>query len=290
MVVLRKIIRPALVNPSVLGRAMFLVITYTTVVVLLNDRFPNIHLGETSQALQLSTIAIGLVFTFRLNTAYDRWWEGRKLWGQLVNDLRNLSIKFPRYLELAEDSKIRFARLCVAFAYTLKHHLRSDRFDMTLLNLEPPPPQAVHMPLYVTEQIYDILSSTAPRSNASHISQLLIDAHAKALMDICGACERIKSSPISGWFTASIWIFLSTYLLLLPWLVAPHLNYWTIVVMVFCSYFAIALELLAEEIQDPFGCDPGDLPLDQICHNIARSLEQTLGTALDPGVLDDHLD
>jgi putative membrane protein len=254
---------------------------------MLIKRFPDVHLGETSQALQVSTVAIGLVFAFRINSAYDRWWEGRKLWGQLVNDLRNLSVKYPRYLEVSDEVRIRFARLLVAFAYTLKHHLRNDRFDMTLLNLEPPPPDTPHMPLYVTEQIYDILSQTPPRANASHISQLLIDAHAKALMDICGACERIKSSPISGWFTASIWIWISTYLMLLPWVVAPHMSYWTIPVMVFCGYFGIALELLAEEIQDPFGIDPGDLPLDQICHNIARSLEQSLRITLDPGNADD---
>lgn len=287
MVVLQKIIRPAIVNPRVLLLTMILIVTYTAGVVLINERFPHVTLADGKEALQLSTIAIGLIFSFRINTSYDRWWEGRKLWGQLVNDLRNLSIKFPLYFEVKEEERVRFARLLVTFAYSLKHHLRTEKFNFCLLELPAPPESIKHQPLYVTQEIYGILSNATPKGSANGLSHVIVDGHARALMDICGACERIKGSPISGWFTASIWIWLSTYLMMLPWLIGAKLGFWTVPIMMFCGYFGIALELLAEEIQEPFGCDPGDLPTDKICHNIARSLEQTCGVPLDPGAIDD---
>src|SRR6185437_11739077 len=183
-----------------------------------------------------------------------------------------------------QEKRERFARLLTAFPFALKCHLRDQRFDVTAVQLPAVPPEVPHIPLYLAQQIYQLLNepTTSETKEDESLKRLLIDPHAKALMDICGACERIKFSPISGWFTACIWIWLIAYLFWLPWLVAAQLDIWTVPLMAFASYFGISFELLAEEIQEPFGCKANDLPTDQICKKIAMSLEQTFEMKLTP--------
>jgi len=92
------------------------------------------------------------------------------------------------------------------------------------------------------------------------------------LLDVCGACERILKSPIARSYKLILWFWLTLYLIVVPWLLTPMLDLWTIAFMMGGSYFVLALELLAAEVEEPFGCQANDLPLDDICLTIERSL------------------
>jgi putative membrane protein len=269
------IIDAALPKSPIFWRVMTIIFLYTATVVGLVNYVPSFHGVEAKDITDVSSIAIGLIFAFRINSAYDRWWEGRKLWGQLVNDLRNLSIKFDSYFNAEPEEKSEFGRLLVVFAFSLRDHLRDLRSDLAAMGLRNVDSTATHQPLYVAGLIYRFLQ--ARRSSLSHeLDFLLLDRQVSALMEICGACERIRKSPIAGWFKASIWIWLITYLAVLPWLLVGELHAYTLLAVLFASYFGVALELLAEEIQEPFGIAPNDLPLDLICANIERSIQQVL--------------
>src|SRR5206468_2010598 len=116
--------------------------------------------------------------------------------------------KFQLYFDVAELDQERFAKLLTAFPFALKHHLRDSTFDLTALQLPKQPESVTHLPLFVATEIYSMLSAASAKDPAFGMVQLLMDTHARALMDICGACERIKNTPISGWFISSIWIWL----------------------------------------------------------------------------------
>ncbi|MDR3613532.1 MAG: bestrophin family ion channel [Candidatus Obscuribacterales bacterium] len=295
---MEKIARAAMPKSPVFWGAMLAVFVYSLVVVYFVNFLPHMQAMEAEDITTKTSIAIGLIFAFRVNSSYDRWWEGRKLWGQLVNELRNLCIKYDLYFQSTTDEKKAFGNLVVAFAFALKNHLRDRKYDLTHAGIEVSDDKADHVPLYISQLIYKnvqkkALENQILKANASnidsHLELLLLDSHMKALMDVCGACERIKSSPVAGWIQASIWIWMMAYFAILPWLLADQFRLWSVAIELFAAYFAIALELLAEDMQEPFGYDQNDLPTDIICLGIAKTTNQILGTETVIARFDGHL-
>lgn len=279
---MKQFIKSAFPKSIVFWRTMAGLVFYSVVVVLLVKHVPHFQGVEAKDITWTTSVVIGLIFAFRINSAYDRWWEGRKLWGQLVNELRNLCIKFDLYFDVSKKEKSDFGLMLVGFACSLRDHLRGFKTDLNAIGLELGTPlECEHLPLFTAAKIIQFVQ--ARRSKASHadLDFLLLDKHLSSLMDICGACERIRNTPISSWFQSSIWLWLLVYLSMLPWLLADEFHSWTIVITIFAGNFFIALELLAEEIQEPFGTDQNDLPTDKYCLTIANSVRQILATVPD---------
>jgi putative membrane protein len=252
---------------------MSYVFLYSSAVVYFIKFLPHLPRIEANDITAASSIVIGLIVAFRINSAYDRWWEGRKLWGQLVNEIRNLSIKYDLYFDASDNDKKSFGKLLIAFAFSFKDHLRGRT---NWAGLTPSEPCPKNVPLQIAKLIFADVEKHRQTTSHDRLELLLFDSHMKALMDICGSCERIANSPIAGWFQASIWVWVIAYLSSLPWLMVDELHAMTIVVTLFAAYFSITLELIAEEIQEPFGCEINDLPTDKICLTIADSVEQIL--------------
>ena len=267
-------------HSPVFGRTLLALFVYSILIVFLVKHVPHFQGMEAIDITASSSIAIGLIYAFRINSAYDRWWEGRKLWGQLVNDLRNLCIKFDLYFDVSSEEKAEFGNLVSAFPFALKDHLRGIRTDVSTLGVALPESRKSepHIPILMASLIIEFVQKK--RMNTSHefIDFLIIDKHLSAMMDVCGACERIKNTPISKWFSVSIWLWLTVYLTMLPWLLADELHNWTVLVVLFAGYFGVALELIAEEIQEPFGLDANDLRTDKYAETIAESVRQILHT------------
>lgn len=217
-------------------------------------------------------LVLGLLLVFRTNTAYDRWWEGRKLWGQLVNDSRNLAIKIQTCVQAEANEKRLLAEQLAAFAVALKGHLRQG------IRLQDLPPFAaataapLHVPAYVAQAIYDRIERWRRAEQLGGFELLFLDQHAAALMNICGGCERIKKTPIAGSYRTFIRQSIAIYLLTLPWGVVDLLGVWTVPVTLVVGYFMVGIEVIAEDIEEPFGLDHDDLDLDAICANIERSI------------------
>ncbi|HEX2606834.1 MAG TPA: bestrophin family ion channel, partial [Flavisolibacter sp.] len=101
-------------------------------------------------------------------------------------------------------------------------------------------------------------------------------ADASAFLDICGACERIRNTPIPYSYSEFIKKFIVLYVITLPLGLVFSLEYYVIPVVVFIFYVLGSLELIAEEIEEPFGKDTNDLPLQRMCENIKRNAEEIL--------------
>src|SRR6266850_2219947 len=129
---------------------------YAAVVVLL-DRWIALHVTSVGAQFQgFLGLVLGLLLVFRTNTSYDRWWEGRKLWGQLVNDSRNLAIKVQTCVRADSADKQRLGRWLSDFAVALKEHLRGGVRLVDLPGFRTTTePQPSHVPAYISARIYE---------------------------------------------------------------------------------------------------------------------------------------
>lgn len=217
---------------------------------------------------------ISLLLVFRTNTAYDRWWEGRKIWGSLTNSSRNLAINIQAFLP--EESDRKFFRLMIPnYAFALKNMLRENE-DFHELDPVLDLKRGRHLPNQLAAGIFKKVSDLHQENKISAAQLLLLNEEVKSLTDVCGACERIKNTPIP--FTYSVFIkkFIFLYVMTLPFGWVFSLGYFIIPVVILIMYALASLELIAEEIENPFGTDENDLPIDQICHNIRKHVGELL--------------
>ncbi|MBX9789569.1 MAG: hypothetical protein K2Y37_11700 [Pirellulales bacterium] len=239
-----------------------------------------IELGLMNEALQVqSNIAallgavLGLLLVFRTNTAYDRWWEGRKLWGQLVNDSRNLAIKARSFAAENQADLRDFGNLIISFAFELKAHLREAPPTAEIGDAAQQP---LHMPMSVASRIVSRIMLWKRDARIDGFETMMLDTHARSLMDICGACERIRKTPIARGYLVFIRKCILVYLLALPWGIVNDFGLWTVVVTAIVAYFMIGLELVAEDVEEPFGLGSDDLQLEEYCRTIRRSVEEVV--------------
>ncbi len=222
-------------------------------------------------------ILLGVLLGFRNLQAYDRWWEARKLWGQLINDSRNLCVKMKYLVRLDPDEQRHFGRLIAGFAFALRNHLRGGRPLQTIPGFEKESAHPTHVPLQFSEWVYDHLQSWRKTGQIDEFNTLLIDPHAKALMDICGACERIKSSPVPLSYRALLRHGTIFYLITAPWFMAGEYGYLSVGLVALLGYFLLGIEFTAEDVEEPFGKDGDDLELSRFCDIIRKSCEQVVG-------------
>lgn len=219
---------------------------------------------------------ISLLLVFRTNTAYDRWWEGRRLWGQLVNSSRNLALKLSAILTDEEDRTF-FRKIIPHYAAVLHEHLKDSAtanqlFDDPDLQVD----QHKHYPNQVALKLMQRVDRLYKDQKLSGDQLITINAELQSFTDIMGACERIKNTPIPYSYSAFIKKFIFFYVMTLPFGYVFSLGYLVVPVVVFIFYVLASLELIAEEIEDPFGNDENDLPTKKISENIKKHIEEVI--------------
>lgn len=219
---------------------------------------------------------ISLLLVFRTNTAYDRWWEGRRKWGELVNETRNLAIKLSVLLDEEEDRDF-FKRMIPNFAFAMRDHLRRGA-DLTHLDISDDERyvlhQKNHVPAAITAMLYDRVRQLKNAKKLSEEEFLALDKNLNAFMDIIGACERIKNTPIPFSYSIFIKKFIFLYVTTLPLAFVTVFGYYSALVATFVFYVLVSMEVLAEEIEDPFGKDENDLPTDQLSKKIQENIAE----------------
>jgi putative membrane protein len=226
---------------------------------------------------------ISILLVFRTNTAYDRWWEGRKLWGSLVNNSRNLALKLSAMLPADdEESRTFFRNIIPVYAFSLRNHLRSEKTRMELFDedrhkqLLSQVDEEKHIPNQVAAMIYNHVHQLYKQEKISGEQLLFINPELQSFTDICGGCERIKNTPIPFSYSVFIKKFIFFYIMTLPFGHVFDLGYLIIPVVAFVFYVMASLELIAEEIEDPFGGDPNDVPTGKISEAIQTSVNEII--------------
>lgn len=245
------------------------------------------HLNKDSAAKNITIVhsllgfVLSLLLVFRTNTAYDRWWEGRRQWGSLVNSSRNLSIKLDALLD-TDDKKNRifFAETIGLFANTLSSHLSSEKTRLILDELYHPELKELngngHLPNKITALLINKINNLVVEGKISIEHLLFVNNDLTAFTDVCGACERIKNTPIPFSYALFIKKFIFFYIMSFPFGFVFTLSYYVIPVLVFMFYVLVSLELVAEEIEDPFNNDSNDIPTKKIAENIGNQINEIL--------------
>ncbi|HEX8703085.1 MAG TPA: bestrophin family ion channel [Myxococcaceae bacterium] len=250
---------------------------YTALIAYVELNFLNLaewkELSNVGLMHSVLGFVISLLLVFRTNTAYDRWWEGRKQWGSLTNSCRNLAIKARA--SLAQEEWGYFQKMIPNYAFAVKNLLReSENYSELEPVLDLKPTQ--HVPNQIAAAIYERVMSIHRRNGLTSAQLFILSEEIKAFTDICGACERIKNTPIP--FTYSVFFkkFIFFYVMTLPFGWVFSMGYFAVPVVALILYVLASLELIAEEIENPFGTDANDLPIDQICSNIKKHVGEIL--------------
>jgi ion channel-forming bestrophin family protein len=247
--------------------------------------FYNIPVFAKSLGAVIPSIVLGLLLVFRTNTAYERFWEGRKAWGNIVNNIRNLSRLIWVAIDETDPShrleKEQALKLLVAFAVATKLHLRSqpasDRLADLVSTLQFSKLQtATNPPLEVIFWISDYLQAKHEQLQISLYQMNELQTLLNNLVDMLGACERILRTPMPLAYAIHLKQLLFLYCLLLPFQVVEELRWWTAPAIALVSFTLFGIEAIGVEIENPFGSDPNDLPLDKICDTVERNVEDLI--------------
>lgn len=267
-----KTLMPALISVGV----------FTAFICVANDYFDLDKKDFPSSTVvhSLLGIVLGLFLVFRTNSAYDRWWEGRKLWGGLVNSTRNFALKLNATLPVESGDRKWFAQMISNFVIATKEHLR-DGVKESELEIEDGGTltafvKAKHKPIFFSLLMYQKVEALTKTNILTGFHQINLDKEMKDFIDLMGACERIKKTPIPYSYTMYIKKFLFIYIVTLPFGFLETFGYYTIPTVLLVSFILLSVELIAEEIEDPFGRDVNDLPTDEICVTIKGSAREIL--------------
>jgi len=224
-----------------------------------------------------------MLLVFRTNTAYDRWWEGRKLWGSLVNNSRNLAMKLNTVIPVDDKWQRSFFRKIIpAYAFALHRHLRKEETRLELFaddehkHVFQQIDTTKHVPNQTALLMYQHIQTLYRENKISGEQLLYLNAELQSFTEICGACERIKNTPIPFSYSVFIKKFIFFYVMTLPFGFVFQLGYYVIPVVAFICYVLASLELIAEEIEDPFGGDENDVPTELLAQNIQRHIGELI--------------
>jgi putative membrane protein len=249
--------------------AMASVALFTALIAYLDRKVLPDWLEGTNLVHSLLGFVISLLLVFRTNTAYERWWEGRRLWGGLINTSRNLALKLNAFLREDHPARSAIAAHIGTYAMVLKDHLR---------DMKPPYNSRIgHVPNAIAADLFKDVDQLYRNGDITREHYLNINGELTLFTDICGACERIKKSPIPYSYSLFIKKFIFVYIVTMPFCFVHQFGYWTVLFSTFVFYVLASLELIAEEIENPFGEDANDLPTDELAKTIAGNAREILG-------------
>jgi putative membrane protein len=240
----------------------------------------------------LMGLPLAIFLGFRNNSAYDRYWEGRKLWGELVLRSRNFA---RQCLSLIDDGPIgstpdapalreRMIRRAIAYAHALRHQLRrSDPAADVAPHLRPAEWKALSQRVNLSQALMLEMGADLARCRRAgmldSVRAASLDATMSAMVATAASCERIKNTPVPFSYTLLLHRTAYLYCYLLPFGLVDAIGYLTPLVVAIVAYTFYGLDALGDEIEEPFGLSPNDLPLDAICRTIEIDLRDALGEA-----------
>ena len=266
-------------------------IVLATLVTLVHGNLFTLKITVTPIPFTLIGLPLAIFLGFRNNTAYDRYWEARKLWGELLLRMRSLSRQCQGLIHLDQpldparrddDVRVRMVHRAIAFAHALRLQLRDEKDDAVLGRWTT---AAEFARIRRTTNPADALMLAMGRDLGECVRQgqiaaclaAPIDQTLSALTAAAASCERIKHTPIPFSYTLLLHRTAYMYCFLLPFGLVDTTGFMTPFVVAIVAYTFFGLDALGDEIEEPFGMETNDLPLDTLCRSIEISLLESLG-------------
>lgn len=260
--------------PGIMGIAL-----YTLAIVYAEKELFHAQFSNTTTIHAMVGFVLSMLLVFRTNTAYDRWWEGRKAWGGFVNNSRNLAIKLNSMVS-GKAERLRLKLLLQNYVIASKSHLRNGVVATDLMPCDIYPIESFlsknHVPNALMSQLYFELNRMVEAGQLNGTQLLILNTEIQSFSDNLGTCERIKKTPIPYSYSIFLKKIIFIYIASMPFGFAMEFGYWSVFIVSILFYVFASIELLAEEIEDPFGTDDNDLPTDQITEVIKLNLDEIL--------------
>lgn len=272
---------------------VFLISVYVFLVDFLENHILHVAFKPPSTLYTLLGTVLGLLLVFRTNTAYDRWWQGRILVSTLSNTTKNFASKMNAILPKYDlDSRKFFAYMISNHVFSMKEVLRYGvRFD-ELIETHPGElkdlKKVYHVPSEIVSQIHLRLTAMYKNKELSDYQYMELHKYTDAMTHVVGECERIRTSPMPFSYRVHLKKFILFFALMLPFGFIHYLDYWSILIVGILYYVMYGLDVLGEEIEDPFGQDENDLPIDFYCKAIKKAVFTTLKVDLQQLTLEKH--
>lgn len=281
------------VLPQLVPRLLLLLVL-SVLIVFVNGTLYHYKIPLSPAPFTIFGIALALFLGFRNNASYDRFWEGRKLWGALLNDTRSLARQALTLTGYGPKSKEvgDFVDMLITFTYCLKHQLRktdatADIQERLPAELAAALKDARFKPVILMREMGVWIKQTRDKELIDPICQVAMDENLNKLSDIVGGCERIASTPIPYTYQVLLHRTVYLYCFLLPFGLVDSLGWITPFITVFIAYTFVAFEAIADELEDPFGTEPNDLPLNAMSRMIETTLLETVGKPVPDTALPD---
>lgn len=275
-------------------RMVFIVGLFTTFLAIVDWMFHNhpemvpleFSIEIEPSVFTLLGIFLSLLLVFRTNSAYDRWWEGRKQWGALINHTRGLAVLINGMTRKEDASNRRFfASAISAYALALSDHLRDkSNHDIILRYSEEEIGdlrQLAHVPNKIVNDMWSRIESMYADGFIDGFQLITLKPETQSFLDIQGACERIKATPIPFAHNFFIKLFILAYCLLVPFAMIPMVGFYSIPLSMFVAYALVGIEYISVEIEEPFGLDCNDLPTHNLALKIEKNVHEILSLELD---------
>jgi len=246
------------------------------------------HLNQSKRILETLGIGLFMVLSIRTNGSYSRWWEGRVKWGAIVNRTRDLACQARIYMPEGPLQQC-LIRHIVAFTFATKRHLRFEPGlpemyrEQSLavpeeVRLSSAELQALevaqHVPLYALNVMRACINEVLKAKHITDIIAMQMDANITNMQDSLGAAERILKTPFPYGYVFHLRVFMLLWIVALPLTLVEEYEWGTVIIVGLAASALLSLEHLAVELENPFGHDVNDLPLDAICGTITSNLAE----------------
>jgi putative membrane protein len=262
--------------PAMLGLA-----AYTAIFAYIENEI--LHYVPIKNPLTIHSLVgfvLSLLLVFRTNTAYERWWEGRKIWGSFTNNSRNFALKLATFLPENHPAKETLKILTGNYLQAVKEHLRGkvhiENMVFTEVYNQAYYKDFKHIPNRICQAIYTEIHQLHQSGIINAEQLIVLNNELSSFTDNLGACERIKNTPIPVSYNIFIKKIIFIYVFTMPITAVLEYKFWSIPIVTLVFYAFAGIEIMAEEIEEPFGTDANDLGLDTIVKNIKGNLAEIL--------------
>ena len=221
--------------------------------------------------------ALSLLMVIRVNRSYERWWEARTLWGTLVNASRNLAVKIHVYARPDAGEAKSVHALISGFAYGLRDHLRDGAKLSRLTGFEADDADPDHVPSHLVSRLNTHFRSWVEGNRVTQHELRMLDLEARTFLEVAGACERIKNTPLPPALTWVTRLAVVGFLVMTPWTLEDEFGWMIIPIAGVAAFLVIVSNTIATALEHPFGTELSQLDLSDMSGAIESSTAEILG-------------
>jgi putative membrane protein len=253
-------------------------------IVLVEILHPSNFTKVNATPFTLLGLSLSIFMNFRNNACYDRWYEARKAWGEVIVHIRSV-IRETHVIRESAERKPLLLNLC-GFAHALNARLRKEsEADASSQWIMPKPdPQTPDYSGRILQTVGQQCSDLHQNGELTEWRYMLLANHLTSLTQAQAVCERIKNTPLPFPYTLLLHRTIYLFCILLPFAMAEPLGWLTPLFTAIVSYTFFGLDAIADELEDPFGRDENDLPTDALVRTIERDILAELGAEVPPAL------